>query len=103
MRSSVPAPSSYDDLGPGEAQLTGRWLETADGIADDPVETRIKWLVANRLVAQGRSADGWDWLFRDPRDGRLWELTFPLGSLHGSGPRALRVIAARDASVKYGI
>jgi hypothetical protein len=102
-RPTVPATSSFDDLSPDETQLTGRWLESAQGNTDDAVETRIKWLVANRLVALGRSTDGWDWLFRDPRDGRLWELTFPLGSLHGSGPRTLRVVSTDDASAGYGI
>lgn len=65
------------------------------------MEARIRWLVAERLVARGRSADGWDWLFEDPRDGRLWELTFPLGTVHGSGPRLLRAVTPEWAAEKF--
>lgn len=91
----------FEDLAPGESMLRGRWLSTAAGPVPDAVEQRIRWLVAHRLDPLGSATDGWDWLFRDRVDGRLWELTFPEGMLLHSGPRLLRVIDAATSSAKY--
>lgn len=88
-------------LAPDEVLLTGRWLGEGAARADDEVERRIRWLVTTVLEVRGTSTDGWDWLFADPADGRLWELTFPSGSLHGSGPRRLAVIEREAAARKY--
>jgi hypothetical protein len=74
-----------------------------DGRTADQVDQRIRWLVSSRLMPLGTASEGWDWLFRDPRDGRLWELTFPESSLHGSGPRTLSVIRVDVARSKYGL
>lgn len=94
----------YPDLAPGETELHGQWIARPDGRTEgDPVDERIRWLTINRLVALGTTSDGWDWLFRDPRDGRLWELTFPQGSLHGSGPRRLAVVEPQLALARYGL
>ena len=49
----------------------------------------------------GTAGDGWECVFRDPRDDRLWELTYPESSVHGSGPRRLSVISADAARSKY--
>ena len=46
---------------------------------------------------------GWEILFRDPVDGRLWELTFPKGDMHGGGPRRLSYISNEEANKKYKI
>jgi hypothetical protein len=104
------AEQPHHDLGFDEFLLAGRWdgheesgTQTDAEMNLDVVEARIRWLIANRLVALGSAADGWDWLFRDPNDGRLWELTFPYGSLHGSGPRQLAVVETEFAAAKYGI
>lgn len=102
-RTDAMADALFRDLGPHETLLVGQWLDVGSGIVGDAVEDRIKWLTATRLLAQGVASDGWDWLFRDPRDGRFWELTFPFGSLHGSGPRQLAVVSADVAQAKYGI
>lgn len=90
------------ELGPHEVLLHG---SLGDGItgAPDEVETRIRWLVAHCLQALGRTAEGWDWLFRDPRDGRLWEQTYPHGSLHGPGARRLAIVEEEAARRKYGL
>lgn len=95
---------AYPDLAPGETELLGQWIEQPDGrVVGDPVDERIRWLTINRLAPLGTTSDGWDWLFRDPRDGRLWELTYPQGSLHGSGPRRLALIAPEVALARYGL
>jgi hypothetical protein len=74
-----------------------------DGVATpDDVDRRIFLLVTRRLEHRGIAAGGWEQLYRDPRDGRFWELTFPQGSLHGGGPRQLTRITGAAAQVKYG-
>lgn len=93
--------SPHDDLAAHETALHGALARGITG-APDTVEARIQWLVAHRLQALGSASNGWDWLFRDPRDGRLWEQTYPLGSLHGAGPRHLAVITTVGAQAKYG-
>jgi hypothetical protein len=92
----------FHDLAPDEFLLLGEWLDGVTGVIGDAVENRIKWLTQHRLIARSTASDGWDWLFLDPQDGRLWELTFPTVSLHGSGPRQLAVITREAAAAKYG-
>jgi hypothetical protein len=93
---------SFKDLESTERQLSGAWIETEDGVTPNAVDRRIFWLVTQRLVQRAMAQGGWEQLFVDPRDGRLWELTFPQGSLHGGGPRRLTLIT-RDAAIeKYG-
>lgn len=92
----------HADLADEERLLQGALSHGVSG-APDPVEARIRWLVTSRLRPVGQADDGWAWLFRDPRDGRLWEQTFPLGSLHGGGPRRLAVVDRAYAREKYGL
>lgn len=94
----------HDLLSSNESELRGEWVRHPDGrVAGDVVDERIRWLTIHQLEALGTTSDGWDWLFRDPDDGRLWELTFPQGSLHGSGPRLLRTVPAEEALARYGL
>ena len=92
------APALRDD----ETRLAGRWRGDIGGATDD-VDARILTLVTRHLVPLAAAANGWDQLFRDPRDGRLWELTFPHGSLYGGGPRQLTVLDADAVRAKYGL
>jgi hypothetical protein len=100
VRSDDGALSGFDELQPHETELFD-----AEGSphGTGAVGARIRWLVAERLESLGHSADGWEWLFRDSRDGRLWELTFPYGSLHGGGPGRLAVVPREVMAVKYGL
>jgi hypothetical protein len=84
----------FSELHPNEHQLAAHAV-------GDAVDRRIFWLVTQRLVALGNASGGWDSLFRDPHDGRLWELTFPHGSVHGGGPRQLAAITPEAAAAKY--
>ena len=95
--SAPPAPLQDD-----ETLLVGSWAKEIGGRTDD-VDARIFALVTGQLVAAGIAESGWDQLFRDPRDGRYWELTFPHGSLYGGGPRQLAVVASSIAAAKYGV
>jgi hypothetical protein len=93
----------FDELASSEQQLRGAWIESPQGKRGDAVEQRIFWLISERLVALGSASDGWDWLYRDPRDGRLWELTYPEGSLLGRGPRQLALVLPEVAAAKYDL
>ena len=94
--------ATFDDLRPDERELVGGWTDEDSGSSPDAVDQRIFFLVTRRLEKRALVHGGWDQLFLDPRDGRLWELTFPRGSLFGGGPRRLAVIAPEDARAKYG-
>jgi hypothetical protein len=43
----------------------------------------------------------WEILFRDPADGRYWELTYPQGGMQGGGPKRLKVLDVGSACAKY--
>jgi hypothetical protein len=82
---------------PTETQLTGKWLSRdGRGVADETC-VRIKGLVRSHLRQLGRDASGWDVLYRDPDDGRLWELSYPQSELHGGGPPQLRCLMLDEA------
>jgi hypothetical protein len=85
-----------------ETVLTGAWL-SRDGqpVADETCE-RINKLVLSYLKEVGRDASGWDVLYRDPEDGRLWELIYPQSELQGGGPPQLRCVMLNEARRKYG-
>lgn len=91
------------ELRPDESILEGRW-NVADGrvVADD-VARRVDWLVHHVLVRVASDASGWDVLFRDPGDGRYWELTYPQNHMHGGGPPRLAVISPDEARTKYHV
>jgi Immunity protein 27 len=91
----------HQELSPDETDLVGAWLEVGGGIVGDVNCDRIRWLVQERLEPLATNASGWDKLLRDPRDGRLWELTYPQSNLHGGGPPRLALIAQENAKRKY--
>ena len=95
--------AEFADLRPDELTLDGGWTEAGPGAVHDHVDQRIFWLVSRRLTLLGVAEGGWRQLYRDPRDGRYWELTFPQGSLHGGGPRRLECVAALVAAERYGV
>ena len=91
------------ELGPQETELTGNWLVEGGSVVADDVCRRIEWLLQSRLERLAADSSGWETLYRDPRDGRLWEHTYPQGEMHGGGPPQLRVVSPEVASVKYRI
>ena len=95
--------AEFADLASDERALDGGRTGAGLGSVHDQVDQRIFWLVSRRLTLIGVIEGGWRQLYRDPRDGRLWELTFPEGSLHGGGPRRLECVAALVAAERYGI
>ena len=90
-----------DDLRPEETELVGQWLAVGAQMERDPTAARIAWLVSERLEPLGTDTSGWDRLYRDPRDGRLWEHTYPQSEMHGGGPPRLAIVSAATAAAKY--
>ena len=91
------------NIAPSETVITGRWLRGNQGqVTADETCKRIERLVANYLEALGTDASGWDALYRDPSDRRLWELIHPQSESSGGGPPELRQIGVEDARQKYG-
>ena len=70
-------------------------------VADD-VCKRIFALTESHLVKLGSDASGWDVVYRDPNDGRFWELIYPQSELFGGGPPQLRCLTTEEAEQKYG-
>ena len=67
---------------PDESELVG--VSVREG--HDATSARIHALIQEHLQRLGDADGGWSVLFRDPEDGRLWELTYPESELHGGGP-----------------
>jgi hypothetical protein len=78
-------------LKPEETELIGDWVLHDGRMVLDATEQRIDLLISQHLekVAVSPESGGWDVLYRDPIDGRYWELTYPKGEMHGGGPRRL--------------
>ncbi len=90
------------ELSPDEADLRGDWIVQEDrSVVGDATEQRINWLTAHKLQEIARDWSGWETLYRDPRDGRLWELTYPQSEMHGGGPRRLHIVSREEAAAKY--
>jgi hypothetical protein len=87
---------------PTEIQLTGKWLSRDGRVVADETCERINELIRSHLNQLGRDASGWNVLYRDPEDGRLWELTYPQSDLHDGGPPQLRCLTLDEAKTKYG-
>lgn len=88
-------------LGEDEARLDGRWEMISGRMVADAVCDRIEALVKEHL--EKVATTGWDTLYRDPQDGRLWELRYEHSEMHGGGPPSLVVVATDGLQGKYGI
>ena len=87
-----------------ETLIEGAWvLDGAGVMRRDPAEERIERLVIGHLVhlADDPASGAWVRLYKDPSDGRLWELSYPRGEMHGGGPRKLRTIALDEAELQF--
>jgi immunity protein 27 of polymorphic toxin system len=90
------------ELAPDEVDLRGDWVVQKDrSVVADATEQRIEWLTTQKLERIANDWSGWESLYRDPRDGRLWELTYPQGEMQGGGPRRLHVLSRDEAAAKY--
>jgi hypothetical protein len=62
---------------------------------------RIEQLCDWHLQRIAARPDLWTELYRDPADGRFWELSYPDSGLHGGGPPRLAVVDSVDALQRY--
>lgn len=62
---------------------------------------RIRWLVETQLEKLFVDAAAWECLYRDPRDGRLWCLSYPQAALPGGGPPQLELVSPSDAATRF--
>ncbi len=91
------------ELQPNETVLTGSWLQESGSVKGDDVCRRIEWLIESRLECLAKDSSGWETLYRDTNDSRLWERTYPNGEWHGGGPPQLRLLSKEEATAKYKI
>ena len=83
-----------------ETMLIGQWVLKDGRLVADDVNMLIVALTKSHLVEIGRDASGWLTLYRDPNDGRLWELDYPQSERHRGGPPRLRVISPEVPSLR---
>ncbi len=86
-----------------EIVLEGLWLLSEGKVVSDDVSERIGFLVTRSLVKVVADRSGWETLYRDPRDNRLWGLTYPESPQHGGGPPKLVLLPPEVAESKYGV
>jgi hypothetical protein len=91
------------ELQPHETTVTGNWLIDGTTVIGDDACRRIEWLVDTQLERLATGSSGWETLYRDPRDGRLWERTYPHGEVQGGGPPQLSIVSAEDVLLKYRV
>jgi hypothetical protein len=88
---------------PNETVLTGMWQFRDGRVVADPICRRIDELTKTYLLFLDNDGSGWERLFRDPTDNRLWELTFPQGEMQGGGPPRLQFLTPSEARKKYSM
>jgi len=85
-----------------ESVLVGNWQLIDGRMVGDAVTKHIESLLGRSLSEVAASSSFWEKLYRDPRDKRLWELTFPQSETHGGGPPTLRQVTPQYAARKCG-
>ena len=85
-----------------EVEIVGSWLMVNGQMTEDDASRRISSLIESELQHVATTQDGWEKLYRDPRDGRYRELTYPRSEMQGGGPQALILTSPEKASQKYG-
>jgi hypothetical protein len=79
-------------IGPEETLIAGSWIAMGNRMVADDNAKRIQALTQGELEKIAVSPDGWEILYRDPADGRYWEIFYPQSEMHGGGPESLRVV-----------
>jgi hypothetical protein len=86
-----------------ETRLDGEWVFRGGRMVADATCERIKDLVTSHLEKVTTDRSGWDTLYRDPEDGRYWELVYLHSEMHGGGPPSLILVEKDAIKEKYGI
>jgi hypothetical protein len=88
-------------LRPEETELQGYWLDLGSAVVPDANWERIDMLTNDYLEPVATSADGTCKLYRDPADGRFWELSRVAPEMKDGGPPLLSAIEATEAARKF--
>lgn len=88
---------------PSETEIVGEWVVQGGRVLGDAACSRIDRLVQGYLTRLGHDDSGWETLYQDPSDKRLWVLSYPRSWMHGGGPPTLRQISPGDAKEKFAI
>ncbi len=88
---------------PGETVLQGLWIDLGSRMEKDMSWQRIEWLVTEHFEELACLEDSQDRLYRDPTDGRLWELFSVRPELGEQSPPHLAVIAPQTAAERFGV
>ena len=94
---------SSPKIAPSETTIVGEWRVEHGKTTPNAEVRRIDDLIDGYLIDVATSNDGWSRLFRDPHDGRLWELIYPESSAHGGGAPLLSCISLEEATSRYGL
>ena len=78
-----------------ETLIKGRWYSEKGRLVADKECERINRLISSYLQKIATDPSGWGSLYKDPEDGRYWELTYPQSELHGGGRPNLGKLASR--------
>lgn len=95
--------SDYELLMPSETLLQGKWLVSDGAVVADYTSQRIEYLISSVLLFVARDNSGWVSLFRDPKDLRYWELSYPESQDHGGGAPMLRCMNNSEVDKKYPV
>lgn len=89
-------------LKPVETELQGFWIDLGSAMVPDSTWERIKNLTDSSLILIKQGKEG-KTLYRDPADGRFWELIYSRPELKDGGPPLLKEIAADFALQIYDL
>ena len=70
-------------LGPNEIEIVDLWRMVDGRPVEDEVSRRIRTITKHWLKGIASSGDGWECLYEDTEDHRLWELTYPSSESQG--------------------
>ncbi len=88
-------------IDPREKEIIGSWTLVNGRMVEDEASRRVRSLAKTELQHIATTKDGWEKLYRDPQDGRYWELFYPRGEMQAGGPPTLRVIGSEQARAKF--
>ena len=86
-----------------ESEIEGKLFSNGSEVEFDEKCKRIEWLTSSVLNKVSVNSDGWETLFRDPKDKRLWVLYYPQSELHGGGPPSLCLVSKEEAELKFSL
>lgn len=87
-----------------ETMIDSDWTNPSNNLKQEEafnIRERIYWLQTYYLT---KIVDfGWEILYKDNSDNRLWELIYPNSEMQGGGAPMLRTIDKKSAILKYGV